>query len=117
MGDLFSQLGEICKPTGAELKILGIEAAADHADKEIEQWGTKAYNYFVDYIKMVDMFKTEDVRVYAEQSGLPEPPTKRAWGAVVLRVARAGLISKNGHTTVNNPKAHHAFVALWKVVK
>lgn len=113
MGDLFNQP----EPTGEQLKQHGIRQAIEHADNVVESWSIKAYNLFFEYIKTVEQFKTEDARVYAEEKGLEIPPTKRAWGAVVLKLARQGYIKRIGIVTVDNPKAHKGFTALWGVVQ
>lgn len=113
--DLFSQP---ILPTGEELKADGIRRAVEHADREIDSWSERAYKFFLKYIERRNTeFRTEDARFYAELHGLEIPPSKRAWGAITLRAARAGLIVKSGHAAVSNPLAHKAFASLWKVVK
>lgn len=113
MPDLFDQP----EPTGEELKQAGIAQAVQHADVVVESWSEKAHKLFIEYIKNVEQFKTEDARVYAEEKGLEIPPTKRAWGAIVLKLARQGYIKRIGIVTVDNPKAHKGFTALWGVVE
>lgn len=115
--DLFTQMAEAVNPTGKDLKELGIQMAIVHADKVVEQWSDKAYKHFIDYCKMVTELKTEDARVYAEAQGLEIPPTKRAWGAIPMRAAKAGIITRIGYVAVNNPKAHCTTVSLWAVIK
>lgn len=117
MGDLFSTLGDILNPTGAELKEIGMQRAIDHADRVVETWSEKAYRFFIEYCKTVEELKTEDARVHAEQQGLEEPPTKRAWGAIARRAAIAGIITKKGIVTASNPKCHMGFTTVWAVVK
>lgn len=113
MFDLFHQP----ELTGAQLRDNGIEAAISHANRKVELWGEKAYSHFLNYLKTVSEFKTEDAREYAQNQGLEEPPSKRAWGAVVVRLAKENRIFKIGHATVNNPKAHRCFATVWGVNK
>lgn len=102
--------------TGAFLKEKGILQAITHANQKIHKWSDKAYAHLLEYIKTNSQFKTEDARAYAEKQGLEEPPSKRAWGGVVLRAARSGFIIKGGHAIVDNPKAHNCLATLWNVV-
>lgn len=117
MDDLFSTFAEALNPTGAELKELGMQQAIKHADEIVESWSDKAFKHFAAYCQTVDELKTEDARMYAEAQGLEEPPTKRAWGAVAQRVAKAGIIFKKGVVTATNPKCHMGFTTVWGVVK
>lgn len=102
--------------TGAELRDAGIIKALTHANKKINQWSEKAYVYALEYIETVKQFKTEDLRAYAEAKGFEIPPSKRAWGGIVLRLARNKKVIKSGHATVDNPKAHKCLATLWSVV-
>lgn len=102
--------------TGAELRDNGITASINNANRKINLWSETAYQHSINYIKTVSEFKTEDARAYATAKGLEEPPSKRAWGAIVLRLAKEKLIYKKGHLTVDNPKAHKCFATLWGVV-
>ena len=83
------------------------------------QWSDRAYVFLLDYIKSRDFynreFMTEDVRV-ASESELPAPPDKRAWGGIVRRAAKAGLIERIGYSHVKNFKAHRTPAAVWRVV-
>lgn len=119
MPDLFTQPPLPIQPTGEELKQDGIRRAVEHADRKIDSWSERAYKFFCAFIAQgfVNEFQTEDARIYSELHGLEIPPTKRAWGAIPLRAAKAGLIVKAGHAAVSNPLAHKAFASLWKVVK
>lgn len=114
--DLFNQPA----PTGEELKQEGIAQAINHANAVEPTWGDRAFALFSMYIHMHPekaILKTEDARQYAEEQGLEEPPTKRAWGAIALRAARAGLIVKQGYTTCDNPKTHKGLTTLWLITR
>ncbi len=53
--------------------------------------------------------------VRLEAKGIvPEPPSLRAWGAVLLSAAKRGWIRQVGYVHVDNPKAHKANAALWE---
>ena len=59
---------------------------------------------------------TEDVRLASEKE-IPMPPSNRAWGGIVVRASKAGLISRVGFSNVKNAKAHKTPATVWKVNK
>lgn len=96
----------------------GIKRAVDHADKVHENWSDRAFDLLKAYISLIGNdaeFTSELVRNYAETYNLPHPPDKRAWGAVMLKAAKANLIFKKGWTTATDPKVHCNPVSLWQV--
>jgi hypothetical protein len=68
-----------------------------------------------DFIQFSDgkPFMCEDVREYASNH-LPTPPTNRAWGAIILRAKKDGIIKHYGFGQVTNPRAHRANASMWK---
>lgn len=95
-----------------------IQRAVDHADRVTSEWSDRAYGMLVRYVRALGSgarVTSEAIRNYAEWHDLPTPPDKRAWGAVVLKAARAGVIEKAGWTTANDPKVHCNPVSLWQV--
>lgn len=101
-------------PTGLQLRDIGIQKAVDHADAVHDGWSDKAYSFLLNFIKSSREFMTEDIRE-AAIGIVPEPLSNRAWGSVVLKAARNGLIYKSGIVQVKNPKAHMANANVWKV--
>lgn len=94
---------------------IGIKKAEDHANSVHESWSDKAYEFLRQYIRHDAEFMTEQIRE-ASEGIVPEPPSKRAWGSIVLKAARAGLIKKIGYKSVSNPKANATPATLWRVV-
>ena len=109
--------------TAAEiLRDEGMRQAVEHADAVHGNWSERAMDMLKDYLELLryglgegQQFTSEMVREYAEQMGLPDPPDKRAWGAVMVKAARAGLIVKKGWTTSRNPKVHCSPTSLWEI--
>ena len=99
---------------GSQLRDKGIKQAVNHANDKHDKWSDKAYNFLVSYIKSQHEFMTEDLREASEKE-IPKPPSNRAWGGIVVRAARAGLINKVGFSNVKNPKAHHTPASIWRV--
>ena len=89
----------------------GMKQAFDNAGK---RWAILAMRHLECYLRNHEgVFMTEDVRRYAEQIGMPSPPSNRAWGSVMLKAARMGMIKKVGLRATVNPKAHRANASLW----
>ena len=99
---------------GTQLRDKGINQAIDNADDTHERWSEKAYKFLINWIKTQYEFMTEDVRLASEKE-IPIPPSNRAWGGIILRASRAGLISRVGFSNVKNAKAHRTPATVWRV--
>lgn len=75
----------------------GMQRAVQHADAVDMFWSETAYAHVFDFCKTQTTFLTEDARAFAEGRGLNPPPDGRAWGAVMQRAARNGLMRKVGY--------------------
>lgn len=113
--DLFEPLSPVLDVVkGRANKAAGMKKAVEHADKEIPEWSSIAYSFFIKFLSVVDKpFMTEDVRLFAAEHGVPEPPHARAWGPITSRVAKEGLIIKTGIGTVKNVTSNNAMAAIW----
>ncbi|MCT8340528.1 hypothetical protein MG296_10720 [Flavobacteriaceae bacterium TK19130] len=99
---------------GEKLRDAGIAQAMETADNCNENWSQKAFDFLRNFAKKEPSFLTEEVRRAATKSGeVPEPPSNRAWGGVIVRAKRAGIIKSLGIKPVTNPKAHMAFATYW----
>jgi len=76
----------------------------------------RAFFYLQRFIQDIngEEFLGEDVRNFAHEQGLQLPPDNRAWGGVMIRAARAGLIKKNGYRVCKNRKAHNSPMTIWQ---
>ena len=99
---------------GSQLRDKGIKKAIDNANDTHEKWSDKAYKFLVNYIKSQDEFMTEDLRLASEKE-IPKPPSNRAWGGIILRAVRAGLIIRDRFSNVKNVKAHKTPATVWRV--
>jgi hypothetical protein len=101
------------KPTGEILRDKGIAKAVNHADEVHEDWQKKALDFLYLYARAHDRFSGEMVR--QEAKGIvPDPPSLRAWGAVLLQGSRRGWTRQVGFIHVQNERAHRANAALWE---
>jgi hypothetical protein len=102
------------RPTVEQSRALrdrGMQQAIDHAGAE---WRELAYAFLIDFIATHSGFKSEDVSEASKLSGLPQPPTDRAWGSLYARAARAGLIEKNG--TDVSERRHNSICIRWRTL-
>jgi hypothetical protein len=96
----------------------GMALAVEKADRDHEGWSHDAIEVVRQFCKSHGaghQFLAEDIRLYAETLELLErPENERAWGAVMQRAAREGIIRKVGYaparTSNLSPKV------LWGVV-
>lgn len=84
----------------------GAQAAADHAERETEQWKDRALKAFKEYALNNTEFLTEDVRVWAHQNGLPAAPDPRAWGYVSRAAVNSRYVEISGYRNTRIPPAH-----------
>jgi len=102
--------------TGTELRDQGMKKAVDHADAIINDWSEGAYQFLLIFLQHRSIFMTEEVRE-ASMGIVPEPPSLRAWGSVIVRAAKSGHIQRAGYKNVKNTKAHSTPATVWKKVK
>ena len=102
--------------TGRELKQAGIQVAADHADQVHPGWQDEAFEALKQFLFWnKSPFMCETFRAFAEEEcQVPHPPSNRAYGSVIQRAKREGLIEHAGINSVSNPKAHCCFASMWK---
>ena len=98
---------------GKELRDIGIKQSVDNANFSHEKWSDNAFEFLIKYIQSNEEFMTENVRI-ASEGIIPEPPSKRAWGGVIVRAVKLGLINRKGFRNVKNAKAHCTPATLWK---
>ena len=108
--------------TGEELRDRGIKKAVNHADQLTEKWSEKAYEklklFLSHEINQIQNFEfmTEQFREFCEVTFLDDPPSLRAFGGIMAKAAKVGLIERVGYANVTNPKAHATPAAIWRRV-
>lgn len=114
--DLFAEPPEHRRTRARRLRDAGMQTAVDHADAVAHEWSESAYAKLRAYIAPLDhgaAFTCEQVRDYAERSGLSSPPDNRAWGHVMRRGLVAGLYRKRGYVEATDPRVHCNVVTQW----
>ena len=93
--------------SGRDIGHARAKAAADHAGAE---WKEQALAALLSYASTHKKFTVEQVGMHCK---LPDPPSKRAWGAIALAAQRMGVIRSLGTTKVNDGRM---FATLWGTV-
>lgn len=93
----------------------GMDRAAAHADAVHGGWSNFAYDILLRYAEKHEVFMAEDVREFARVvDGFEDPPDGRAWGSVVMRAAKAGIIKRIGYAPMKSPNCHANPKSVWR---
>jgi hypothetical protein len=99
--------------TGFDLAQQAAQLAADHADRVHDGWSDMALRAFREYAETHEMFATEDVIAASPQ--VPSAPDARAWGHIVRKAKREGMIVKSDRTRpTKHAHAHGRDVKVWR---
>lgn len=91
----------------------GMRRATDRADQVRPGWSEDAMNSILAYPEKE--FRTEQLRAFAYMNGLDRPPRDLAWGSVMVRAKKAGLIEFVSFVQCVGSETMHAQpVALWR---
>lgn len=102
---------------GREGRDEGMERAKVHAEKVNPGWNEKAYERLLEFLKSHHgEFMCEDLRAHFAMNDYELPPHNRAFGGIMMRAAKSGIIKKVDCRSVSNPKAHAANAAVWRKV-
>jgi hypothetical protein len=93
----------------------GIKKAVDHTNDVSLNWADQAYSFLLIYIKYHYSFMCEDLRLQSV-GVVPCPPSKRAWGGIIRRAAKSGLIKRKGFRSVKNVKDHCTPATVWETI-
>ena len=95
----------------------GMKRAIAHAEREEESWGDRALLYLRAYLQHHPphwRFITPDMRRWAVERGCKEPASNNAWGSVLYRARRLGLIVPDGYEQYGDGKMHTQPVRAWR---
>jgi len=94
----------------------GMAVAVDHADTVEPDWQDQAFKFLLAFGPTVEEFQGEDVRVAAEDH-VPQPPDNRAWGPIINRAARAGLIRRVDIRPQKSVSCHCSPKSVWSWIR
>lgn len=91
-----------------------IERAATAQERRSPDWQDRAIGMLSLYLIHTDTFITEDFRIWASCNGLDEPQEPRAYGAVIRRAVKSGMIVATGnYRQTTNIKSHSRPMMVW----
>lgn len=99
-------------PEGKALAEEGALAAAEASGRDWMETAMRTLQWMLADGRFSDGFTSEDLRDAADMIA-PEPKDQRAWGAVMGRAAKMGLIRRSGFGYSRNKQAHNRPVAVW----
>jgi hypothetical protein len=91
---------------------LGHARANDAAARAGAEWMASAMEAFKRYAINNKYFTTEQVRM--ANPDLPEPPDRRAWGAVPRVAKKEGFVRAHGWTRADSRTVHGMVVTMWE---
>jgi hypothetical protein len=111
---------DLLRDHGRELgKQRGIDAA-EHADRKtpgVATWQERAAALLDEWrIDGPLEFQADQFVQYAITRGLPEPPDRRAFGAVIVRASRKGVLEHAGYAAGTNKRHHGNPKTVWRWV-
>lgn len=89
----------------------GMRAAEDAANRAVEGWSETALEAVKEVGARLGRFTVEELR---NASVLEAPTDQRAWGGVIQRAARLGIIVRDGYST--SKTSNGAPVYVWRFV-
>jgi hypothetical protein len=92
----------------------GMRRTLSAAERRTPGWGDIAYEFLRDYAKVNERF-TGWMVVRSAAERIPEPPNPKAWGSVIQKAARAGVIRKVG--TTPDVHRHGNPIPVWESVR
>lgn len=105
----------VSKPaTGAQLRDAAMRRAVDHADETSPRWADVAFEHLRLFAMQHYTLTCEQVRQHAEAKGFAKPPTRRAWGSIVSRAVRAGVITQGVYEKATDPLVHCRPIMRWR---
>ena len=90
-----------------QLAEAGSERALAHANLVLFTWGDEALGWVREALKLSPKITAGYVRDLATLGKLPEAPEPRAWGAVMKRAQREGIIKPTKDFICTNRLASH----------
>jgi hypothetical protein len=106
-----TSLFDFCK-TGEQLRDEGMQLSTDSADLKYDKWSDQAYAFLLNYVKGCNVpFQTENIR--ESSVGFVPEVNGRAWGSIIVKAMKNGVIKRIGYKAVDNPKAHKTPASLF----
>lgn len=92
----------------------GMQQSSANAERKTPGWNDEALQYVKEFPKQ--RFQAEDVRIHAELLGFSVPPSKRAWGSVMVKARKLGYIRSLGMQRKTSDGSHGTPAVVWEKV-
>lgn len=100
--------------SGSALRDAGMKQAQETTEAAIPYWMDNAMTMLREYLKQApERFQGENFREWSLSHGLPKPVHLRAFGGVMVKASKLGLIKKIGVEPVETSTNHRAFSVVW----
>jgi hypothetical protein len=93
----------------------GIAVAVAHAERVEPAWAETAFQALSDYCRAHHGQRITTPGIRAALPGVSKPPHLRAWGGVIQRASKAGLLVKVGYDQATEPHVHCSIVTAWRI--
>lgn len=91
----------------------GIRRAVTHADEAEPGWSDRAIELLTLFAHERVTFTTHDLRAWAKRKYRFVGTTNWAWGSVIVRARRAGIIKQIGTARVGDTVSHLKLSPVW----
>lgn len=99
--------------TAEALRDAGMKLAEESANEKVPEWSDACYALILHYVIITSApFLAEDFRAWVDNK-IAQPPSKRAYGGIMMRAANEKVIRKVGYGKTTNPKAHSTPATRW----
>lgn len=105
------------KRTPAERGEAGIYSAEKHAERFVEGWRLEAADYLRAFARANRGrdFLAEEIAPWAYDHGCNYPPDQRAWGGIIQKANRLGIIEPTGLAAKNKLSGNNStWRPLWR---
>lgn len=103
------------EPSGQALKERGMAQAESHANAvhpEPIKWSDQAEYFLKNWARPETPFTVEQA-VKASEGVIPQPPTNKAWGGVIVRLKRQGFVKALGIVKATKASSHTGYITQW----
>lgn len=102
--------------SGHVLRDAGIALATAKADSIEPSWSDKAHHLMMSFLEhwKFEEFTAEESQLWMIEKGLNHPASSNAWGGVMLRLSKKGIIKKVGITNAKRKTSKARPIVVWQ---
>ena len=96
-----------------EARVLRDEGIAKVDANAHEKWKAAAWDVLLGFVRSGRPFMGEDVHRECEERSIGEPHSPKAWGALIMKASRAGIICRHGWAQTKRRSNHAHTYSIW----